>query len=81
MDYGIRWKVGNGKSICVWSDSWLDGPKSGCIISPRGNWLSDVTLDSFIDQDKKESRVKLVRATFLPFRADKIFRIPIGCLA
>ena len=50
------------------------------VLSPVALFLlnPDVTLDSFIDQDRKEWRVELVRATFLPFEAEEILRIPIS---
>ncbi|XP_050247223.1 uncharacterized mitochondrial protein AtMg00310-like [Quercus robur] len=32
---GIRWCVGDGKSIKIWEDAWLTSSGSGRIISPR----------------------------------------------
>lgn len=47
---GIIWRVGNGKSICVWRDPWIPSDHSRRPISLRGNcwlkWVSDL-----IDQD------------------------------
>ena len=41
--------MGNGKSIRVRQDAWLDGCGSGRIVSPCNNLSLDVILDHFID--------------------------------
>lgn len=69
-----------GKKICVWGDTWLDGPGSGCVISPKGDLPINTKVEEFINQDSKEWRVDLVRKIFLPFEADKTLRIPISRL-
>lgn len=76
---GARWRIGDGKDIRVWEDAWLDGPGSGRVLSPRGVLQEGETVDMFIDADKNEWREELVRATFLPFEANKILSVPIGC--
>lgn len=73
----MRWKIGTGKRIRVWLDSWLD-VGTGRVISPRGSWLSDTTLDAFIDQDSKSRNKELARASFIPFETDRILSIPIS---
>lgn len=75
---GLRWKVGNGKSITVRQDAWLDGPGSSRVVSPCLSLSLDVTLDIFIDPVSKTWRDCLVRGTFLPFKANKILGIPIN---
>ena len=77
----MRWKVGNGKSIQVQGDAWLDGPGSGWIISPRRELAAEATVDMFIDHENKVWKEDLVREVFLPFEANKILRIPISCIS
>jgi len=31
---GVRWQVGNGKSISIWKDKWTATPSTYCIVSP-----------------------------------------------
>lgn len=73
----IRWRVGDGKSIRVWKDSWLGGSGLGRVVSPRINMAAEVTLDFFIDAASKQWKENLVREHFLPFEADQILSIPI----
>lgn len=61
--------MGNGKSIRVWHDSWLDSYGFDRVISPRGSWNPDTTLDVFIDPVCKDWKKELVCETFLPFEA------------
>lgn len=31
---GVRWQVGNGRSIQIWHDKWLPTPSTYMVISP-----------------------------------------------
>lgn len=42
---GARWRIGDGKDICIWQHRWLPSPKGGRVLSP---WL-DQSLVSVRD--------------------------------
>lgn len=73
---GIIWRVGNGKSICVWRDPWIPSDHSRRPISLRGNcwlkWVSDL-----IDQDGSWNITEINRC-FLGIDAEII---PTICLS
>lgn len=54
------------------------GPGSGRVISPKGNWDADTTLDTFIDPTHKAWKMDLIRNTFIPFEANLIMSTPIS---
>ncbi|XP_023872147.1 uncharacterized protein LOC111984763 [Quercus suber] len=75
---GTRWRVGNRKLIHIWDDKWLPTPFTYKPISPPNNTPQFPMVSSLIDPMTKWWRVNLVRATFLPFEADTILKIPLS---
>ena len=74
---GSRWRVGNGKLIHIWDDRWLPTPSTYKVISPPNGNPEFPVVSALIDPITKWWNVNLVRATFLPFKADTILRIPL----
>lgn len=75
---GIRWCVGNGKSIKIWEDAWIPSMVSDRIISPRPAMDIGEKVANLIAHDKVEWNMGLVRSIFLPFEAKNILSIPIS---
>ena len=75
---GIRWRVGNGRSIQIWEDQWLPNSPSYKVISSI-NFSSWVSLVSgLIDVENKCQNLGLIRSIFLPFEAERIEGIPLS---
>ena len=77
---GIRWCVGDGKSIKIWEDAWLTSSGSGRIISPRPTMDVGECMANLIAHDKAEWKSELVRSIFLPIEAEAILSIPLSSM-
>jgi hypothetical protein len=70
---GLVWRVGNGKNIRIWRDSWLPRSANGKVLTPKGrnriNRVSDL-LD-----DHGNWKTQLIRDAFYPIDADSILKI------
>ena len=73
-----RWRVGNGKLIHIWDDKWLPTPSTYKIISPPNNIPLFPMVSSLIDPMTKWWNVSTIRASFLPFEAKTILKIPLS---
>ena len=73
-----RWRVGYGKLINIWEDKWLPTPSTYKVISPPNDKPQFPMVSSLIDRVTKWWRVDMIRATFLPFEANLILRIPLS---
>ncbi|XP_021746063.1 uncharacterized protein LOC110711934 [Chenopodium quinoa] len=77
---GMKWRVGNGESIRVWTDPWVPNTQSHMVISPRGEALVDMKVCDFIQSSPSTVcwNVEKLRQVYLPFECDKILRIPLS---
>ena len=50
---GIRWRVGNGKSIQIWMDKWLPTPSVYKVTSPFSTLSMDARVEELIDIDSE----------------------------
>ena len=75
---GTRWRVGNGRLIHIWEDTWLPSPSTFKFISPPRDFGDFPMVSSLIDQDTKWWKPNVVRTLFLPFEADIVIKIPLS---
>ena len=75
---GTHWRVGNGKLIHIWDDKWLLTLSTYKVISPTNAIPQFPMVSYLIDPMTKWWRVDMIRATFLPFEADSILKIPLS---
>lgn len=78
LNLGVRWRVGNGSSIKVWSDAWLEGNGSGKIISPLRVLNCDATVASLFDRDNNGWDMDIINDVFLHVDVQRIRQVPIS---
>ncbi|KAK2652828.1 hypothetical protein Ddye_012684 [Dipteronia dyeriana] len=76
IDKGIRWQVGNGKSIKIYNDRWIPKPSLFKVFSQPKLDL-EATVDQLIEPSGGWN-VKLIRDNFHPDEANEILSIPIS---
>ncbi|XP_075651545.1 uncharacterized protein LOC142622019 [Castanea sativa] len=75
---GLCWRVGNGRNIKIWEDSWVPSSSIHKIISPRGSFPLISRVSDLIDADQKCWNLNKLNRIFLPFEADEIASIPLS---
>ncbi|KAL5580419.1 hypothetical protein UlMin_012861 [Ulmus minor] len=75
---GIRWRVGDGRSISVYNSRWIPTPHSFMVNSPR-TLPADSLVSELLDNAGRWN-TQLIRDSFLDFEAKKILQIPRSSL-
>ena len=78
IDRGLRWIIGNGRSVNVWRDRLLPTLDSFKVISPRGQGSVVERVEHLLDMERGLWDVDKVQNTFLPFEAGAVLGIPIS---
>ncbi|KAM3255382.1 hypothetical protein ACQJBY_048596 [Aegilops geniculata] len=73
---GIIWRVGNGKTIKIWTDPWIPRGTTRRPITPKGSQLVEKVAD-LINPITNQWDIQLVNQTFWAEDASLILRIPI----
>lgn len=61
---GMRWRVGDGNSIKIWSDKWLPPPSLYKVVSTKNTLGAEAKVCELIDPERKGWNVSLVRQIF-----------------
>ena len=77
VSLGMRWRLGDGRSIKIYDDSWLPGKESAKVLSPRISALEGATVDCLIRPDTRTWDHGLIDQLFLWFEAQRIKAIPL----
>lgn len=77
LQRGLRWRVGNGQSVCMWNDKWLPKPTTFHVISPVNLLHFNAKVCELIDNDLHWLSSTLLDVVFLPEEAKIIKRVPL----
>ena len=75
---GMRWRVGNGNKIQIWSNKWLPTPTTFKVISPQNTLGDQAMVSDLIDRSLGVWKAELVHRIFLPNEADTILSLPLS---
>jgi hypothetical protein len=78
LQEGMRWRVGDGKSIRIWQDRWLPSPTTYAVQSPVTVLGGNARVSSLIDEDSKWWNKELVYSIFTKEEADIICSMPVS---
>lgn len=73
----MKWRIGDGKSIDIYSDNWLPGEGSSKITSPRVPKLVGVKVFVLISSTTSTWDQNLLYQHFINFEAQHIMAIPL----
>ena len=75
---GCKWQVGNGASIDIWVDKWLNGLATFSVLTRPNTLLDQSSVSLLIDPMIGGWRDELVRQVFLPVDVHSILSIPLS---
>jgi hypothetical protein len=76
LSHGITWRIGDGNSIKIWGDRWLQ--KMGPMCYSFGSVLSpDAKVSDLIDISTKGWKGSLIDSSFPAYIANRIKNIPL----
>ncbi|KAK3192915.1 hypothetical protein Dsin_024225 [Dipteronia sinensis] len=76
LDKGLRWRVGDGKSVKIYGDRWIPRPTEFKILSPP-TLAMNATVDTLFSPSGGWN-IELIHNNFLTDDAKSILRIPIA---
>ncbi|CAN1814975.1 Putative ribonuclease H protein At1g65750 [Linum perenne] len=77
---GVRWKIGDGTAVNVWSQPWLRSEVNMWVETPMIHGLEDATVSDFLIPGLPMWDEEAVRATFDDRDADCILQLPLSNL-
>jgi hypothetical protein len=77
---GMIWRVGDGNSIKIWGDKWIDSTFSGMIQSPVRVLGKDAKVSELIDDSTKWWNFELIREVFQEDEAKRICSMTLSPL-
>ena len=48
---GLKWRMGNGSKVCIFSDDWLPRPRQGKVIFPVVDGQADAMVSILINHE------------------------------
>ncbi|XP_075670237.1 uncharacterized protein LOC142640006 [Castanea sativa] len=75
---GLRWQVGNGRSIGIWKDKWLPTPFSYKVTSLLSTFHEDAQVVELIDSNSGTWKHDILNQVFLPHEAEIIDGIALS---
>ena len=75
---GIRWRVGNGRSIQIWTEDWLPSLAYPRVLSPAlAHWTNAKVCDLIVEE-RGEWNMGVIRHLVNPVEADLVLSIPLS---
>ena len=75
---GCRWRVGDGKTIDLWSDFWLPRRSNPNVLSPVLESLIDAKVEILIEESQRQWNHSLIDGIFTSDEAALIKSIPLS---
>lgn len=75
---GIYWRIGNGKSVRIWQDSWLHQLSTFKPQTSRNLLGIEAKVELLIQPETKEWNTSLIQAAFSKEEAKLIRQVPIS---
>lgn len=75
---GMRWRIGDGKSIDIYGENWLPGKGSARIVSPQVAALKGSQVAALINPNTRSWNINLLNQHFLSFEVTRIKAIPLS---
>ena len=73
---GCKWQVGNGASINIWTDKWLNGLSTFKVLTKLNTLPNQSSVSLLIDSETGEWHDQLVRQVFVPTVVQSILSVP-----
>ncbi len=77
LQLGMRWHIGNGRSVRIWHDPWLPLKESSMVQSVPQILDPEDTVSTLIFDDNNMWNVEKVREVFSEWEANAIVSIPL----
>lgn len=74
---GMQWKIGNGKSVNIWKDSWIPNAIGGMVANTQSNCYNLSTVAELVDHQSKCWNYPLVTQIFQPWETMQILKVPV----
>jgi ribonuclease HI/exonuclease III len=75
---GLLWRIGDGKSVSIWSDKWIPRPTMFSVFSPCTVLPESAMVADLISGEPPEWNKGLIRSIFLDDEADLICDLPLS---
>jgi len=76
LNQGSYWRVGDGKSINIWSDKWLPNQHGHKVWTPKPPDSTCNLVKDLINYETNSWKAETINNLFLPFEAEQILQIP-----
>ncbi|GLU14962.1 hypothetical protein SLE2022_314960 [Rubroshorea leprosula] len=77
LQHGLRWNIGSGESVNVWSDAWVPTLPSFRILSPAPPDKENLKVNNLVSARGTWDTRKL-NALFQPYEVNEILKIPLA---
>ena len=78
LSAGLLWRIGDGKSVSIWSDKWIPRPTSFSVMSPCTVLPKTTKVEDLIYGDPPKWNKSLIHSIFINDEADLICNLPLS---